>query len=83
MTETQVPYGPDLTIHDLVEVRKPTQPWDEILLSAREIADGVFSLMINEDFGFYTAWEKMSREKEQRVKHLLAEYLEKELLERD
>jgi hypothetical protein len=83
MAETQMAYGPDMTFNDrFPEDRKPKQPWDEILLTARELAEGAFALLINEDFGFYNAWEKMSREEEQRIKHLLAEWLEKELLER-
>lgn len=83
MTETQMDYGPDLTYHDLgIAPKRPKQDWGDILLSARELAEGAFDIMTNEDFGMYIAWEKMSLEQEKRIKRLLAEYLEKEILER-
>lgn len=82
MTETQLPYGPDLMFSELHDVKKPIQNWDDLLLSSRELAEAVFDLMINEDFGMYVAWEKMSPEQEKRIKHLMAEYLEREILER-
>jgi hypothetical protein len=80
--ETQKPYEWDATVHDIYEVSKPKQSWDELLLSAKQMAEGAFDLMTNESSGFYIAWEKMSREEELRIKHLLTEYIEKELLER-
>jgi hypothetical protein len=80
--ERQKIYGPDMTQHDLIDIHKPKQPWDEIIVSARELAEGAFALLINEDFGFYNAYERMSPEQEKRIRHLLAEWLEKELLER-
>jgi hypothetical protein len=82
MTKLQRAYGPDMTIHDLHEFKKPIQNWDDLLLSSRELAEGVFSIMINEDFGMYVAWEKMGPEQEKRIKHLMAKYLEREILER-
>ncbi len=83
MIEIQANHGPDLTTHDLGQgLTKPKQPWDEIIISAKELTEGVFSIIINENVGLYNVWERMTREEEQRIKGLLAEYIEKEILER-
>lgn len=81
MTERQIPYGPDLMFSELNDV-KPIQNWEDLLLTSRELAEGVFDIMTNEDSGMYLAWEKMTPEQEKRVKTLVAEFLEQQILER-
>lgn len=77
-----IEYGENYMTRPIPEPKQPIQDWNDLLATAKELAEGVFSIMINENFGMYLAWENMGPEEEKRVKHLMAEYLEKEILER-
>jgi hypothetical protein len=64
------------------EPRQPVQEYEDVIRQAREWAEGAFDLLTNENAGFYQAYEVMTKEEDKRLKHLLAEWLEAQILDR-
>jgi hypothetical protein len=53
----------------------------DILVRAKELSEKVFDLFINENVYFYNAYEAMGEKEEKRLRHLLAELLENDILD--
>lgn len=63
------------------EPKHPEQPYMDILVRAKELSEKVFDLFINESVYFHNAYESMGEKEEKRLRHLLAELLENDILD--